>query len=191
MMPLRPRYSLLALLLFTALVAGGVKLWRGPHRVLIDSQTTPFGDDVSVIFPSSTRVPWGPFELECEYIREFRDVRYVAMLGWPDKKHDVYLQRVSSKDTGKAYLRRAQVRKLDSIQGEERVLCWFFENERHVEQKPTFWKDQWKAYLLTDRRKIYSCEPWTAQALVSEVDPSQIEDWSLRDCMQGERDKLP
>jgi hypothetical protein len=30
----RPRYSLLALLLFTAAVAGGVKLWRGPHHVV-------------------------------------------------------------------------------------------------------------------------------------------------------------
>lgn len=31
---LRPRYSLLALLLFTAAVAVGVKLWRGPHHVV-------------------------------------------------------------------------------------------------------------------------------------------------------------
>ncbi len=33
-MSLRPRYSLLTLLVLTALVAGGVKLWRGPHRVV-------------------------------------------------------------------------------------------------------------------------------------------------------------
>ena len=33
-MSLRPRYSLLALLIFTAFVAGGVKLWRGPHHVV-------------------------------------------------------------------------------------------------------------------------------------------------------------
>ncbi len=32
-MSLRPRYSLLTLLVLTALVAGGVKLWYGPHRV--------------------------------------------------------------------------------------------------------------------------------------------------------------
>ncbi len=32
-MSLRPRYSLLTLLILTALVAGGVKLWHGPHRV--------------------------------------------------------------------------------------------------------------------------------------------------------------
>jgi hypothetical protein len=31
-MSLRPRYSLLTLLLLTALVAGGVKLWYGPHH---------------------------------------------------------------------------------------------------------------------------------------------------------------
>ncbi len=33
-MKLRPRYSLLTLLLLTALVAGGVKLWHGPHHVV-------------------------------------------------------------------------------------------------------------------------------------------------------------
>lgn len=31
--PLRPRYSLRTLLVLTALIAGGVKLWRGPHHV--------------------------------------------------------------------------------------------------------------------------------------------------------------
>lgn len=30
-MSLRPRYSLLTLLLLTAAIAGGMKLWRGPH----------------------------------------------------------------------------------------------------------------------------------------------------------------
>jgi hypothetical protein len=33
-MSLRPRYSLLAFLLFTAAIASGVKLWRGPHHVV-------------------------------------------------------------------------------------------------------------------------------------------------------------
>ena len=33
-MNFRPRYSLLTLLILTAIVAGGVKLWRGPHHVV-------------------------------------------------------------------------------------------------------------------------------------------------------------
>jgi len=33
-MRFRPRYSLLTLLIVTALVAGGVKLWYGPHHVV-------------------------------------------------------------------------------------------------------------------------------------------------------------
>lgn len=33
-MSLHPRYSLLALLILTALIAGGVKLWYGPHHVV-------------------------------------------------------------------------------------------------------------------------------------------------------------
>lgn len=42
-MKFRPRYSLLALLLFTAAVAGGVKLWRGPHHVV--DRTNPQMED--------------------------------------------------------------------------------------------------------------------------------------------------
>jgi hypothetical protein len=38
-MKLRPRYSLLTLLVLTALVAGGVKWWYGPHRVI--ERTSP------------------------------------------------------------------------------------------------------------------------------------------------------
>jgi hypothetical protein len=38
-MHLKPRYSLLTLLILTALVAGGAKLWRGPHRAV--EQKTP------------------------------------------------------------------------------------------------------------------------------------------------------
>ncbi len=34
-MSLRPRYSLLTLLLITVVVAGGIKLWRGPHRQIL------------------------------------------------------------------------------------------------------------------------------------------------------------
>lgn len=33
-MSFRPRYSLLTLLVVTVLIAGGVKLWRGPHHVV-------------------------------------------------------------------------------------------------------------------------------------------------------------
>jgi hypothetical protein len=39
-MSLRPRYSLLTLLILTALVAGGVKLWYGSHRVVISKSPT-------------------------------------------------------------------------------------------------------------------------------------------------------
>ena len=38
-MKFRPRYSLLTLLVLTALVAGGVKWWHGPHHVVERSVT--------------------------------------------------------------------------------------------------------------------------------------------------------
>jgi hypothetical protein len=40
---LRPRYSLLTLLLLTAAIAVGVKLWRGPHHVV--DRTNPQMED--------------------------------------------------------------------------------------------------------------------------------------------------
>ena len=40
-MSLRPRYSLLTLLLLTAAIAVGIKLWRGPHRVMTRFPLTP------------------------------------------------------------------------------------------------------------------------------------------------------
>jgi len=42
-MHIRPRYSLLAFLLFTAAAAGGVKLCRGPHHVV--DRSNPQMDD--------------------------------------------------------------------------------------------------------------------------------------------------
>jgi hypothetical protein len=42
-MQFRPRYSLLTLLLLTAAIAVGVKLWRGPHHVV--DRTNPQMED--------------------------------------------------------------------------------------------------------------------------------------------------
>ena len=54
-MSLRPRYSLLTLLILTALVAGGVKLWYGPHHVV-----------------ERVEDPWGIKEKEYNYTRDWR-----------------------------------------------------------------------------------------------------------------------
>ena len=43
-MSLRPRYSLLTLLLLTAAVAVGIKLWRGPHHV-VDRSNLMYEDE--------------------------------------------------------------------------------------------------------------------------------------------------
>jgi hypothetical protein len=51
-MTLRPRYSLLTLLLLTTAIAVGVKLWRGPHRTLYQYPFTSAEQRES-------RVTWG------------------------------------------------------------------------------------------------------------------------------------
>ena len=59
-MSLRPRYSLLTLLVVTALVAGGVKLWHGPHHVV--ERTKP-DEEVEYTYTrdwDGTKIPHGP-----------------------------------------------------------------------------------------------------------------------------------
>ncbi len=70
-MRLRPRYSLLTLLILTALVAGGVKLWRGPHRHV----------------HRETLADWPGDELEVQY-------DYVLNWKFNEQKQGVHLIRV-------------------------------------------------------------------------------------------------
>ena len=80
-MSLRPRYSLLTLLVLTALVAGGVKWWHGPHHVVEQK-----GDKVEVEYDfirlwSREKIRQGPYimrvyqddKLSAVEIRYFRD----------------------------------------------------------------------------------------------------------------------
>ena len=62
-MSLRPRYSLLTLLVVTALVAGGVKLWYGPHHVVEQAKA---GEEVEYTF---TRAWNGERILQGTFIR--------------------------------------------------------------------------------------------------------------------------
>jgi len=65
-MRLRPRYSLLTLLILTALVAGGVKLWYGPHHVV---ERIERGDVTYVREYNRTRSLNGAYQVQGPVVR--------------------------------------------------------------------------------------------------------------------------
>ena len=115
-MSLRPRYSLLTLLILTALVAGGMKLWRGPHRhleqwcenvqceyfCLRDWQGNEYLDGVRITRSHSLErqvVEYDRFELE--YVRNFKFVpwRYIYYVLPADKEPDFPLVQQSDAES--------------------------------------------------------------------------------------------
>ena len=83
-MSLRPRYSLLTLLVVTALVAGGVKLWFGPHRVIFNDPPTP---DQELLLKAFRHVKYDDylirnkltFRYEVEQLREWDGDRILSI----------------------------------------------------------------------------------------------------------------
>ncbi len=96
-MSLRPRYSLLTLLLLMAGIALGVKLWRGPHRVVLPNWSSDeWRDGVEI------RALWTELKLlhtpilmlgtdvnqECEYVQEPRGKRVLTVSEtWRDPRY--------------------------------------------------------------------------------------------------------
>jgi hypothetical protein len=72
-MSLRPRYSLLTLLVLTALVAGGVKLWYGPHRVVEQMQKGVKGEYIYTRDMLGNQILHGPV-----IVRIFREDRSMS-----------------------------------------------------------------------------------------------------------------
>jgi hypothetical protein len=79
---LRPRYSLLTLLILTALVAGGVKLWYGPHHVV---------EQISQLAES-----------EYTYTRNWQGEKII---------HGPHIERISSKAGGLGHIQVTYYRK--------------------------------------------------------------------------------
>ncbi len=101
----RPRYSLLTLLLFTAFVAGGVKLWRGPHRVIFN---IPHFVDPN-LFPLFW--PDKRFQYEYEYFNNWHGRRYTYLLARP--KVQICVIQVPEQDAFRVEIERNSVRFVD------------------------------------------------------------------------------
>ena len=83
-MSLRPRFSLLTLLFVTALVAGGVKLWHGPHwRTLSDPLTAL---DQSLIAEHASDSHFQVLltsEVKCKYLNTWSGPELLLIHGQP------------------------------------------------------------------------------------------------------------
>ena len=81
-MSLRPRYSLLTLLIITALVACGVKLWRGPHELQLNVSDA-FGEATMTRTPEEQQlVEQLPIQGDiCAHEHYEYHLRYVNELG--------------------------------------------------------------------------------------------------------------
>ncbi len=82
-MSLRPRYSLLTLLLLTAAVAGGIKYWRGPHWAELPYPPTPIEKAFleEHYYLNDFINFYGAQDIRCEYTREWNDKSWNLLEG--------------------------------------------------------------------------------------------------------------
>jgi hypothetical protein len=127
-MNFRPRYSLLTLLLLTAIVAGGLKLWRGPHRVAI-GETLNTHEQALVARGVAIGFSKAEWQYEYDYRRGWQEQQIMSVTSFPTKVQ--YLITLSTPDyyPGRKYLySEAQYHKfrLDTLvpSSIDRVHCW-------------------------------------------------------------------
>jgi len=89
-MRFRPRYSLLTLLLLTAGIAVGIKLWRGPHIVPMSDPPTPL--EASLIEQFPIKLPNCSITHDYEFLREWKEDRILSARGIPQDSRWVILK---------------------------------------------------------------------------------------------------
>jgi len=156
-MSLRPRYSLLTLLVLTALVAGGVKLWYGPHRVVMSDPPTAEEWDLVAWPPRQgdwTRYAGEHVAYEYDYVNEWTERRYLFFKGYSLNKRPIPVGKFAKDEkTICLYPRNVLATPEElAIEAElakhEQVVCWL-STARNVE---TGW---YEVFFLTSRKKIY------------------------------------
>jgi hypothetical protein len=168
-MTLRPRYSLLTLLLLTAAVAGGMKYWRGPHWAELHDPPTA---EEKAAFADSLHL-W-------DFISYYGalDVRYQFTRGW-DEQHWHLLE-------GHTFLRPLIITSPphDLVNGYPWVLPL-----KNGWQPISYWvagvgKNDKSIYLLAENQQVYCLEEGyideRSQITLREIELSQIADEAVR-----------
>lgn len=82
-MSLRPRYSLLTLLVLTAGIAVGIKLWRGPHWVVLDNPPSVSEYPLLEQISSPNFQQLFPFEMRVQYLNTLSGREVLLIHGEP------------------------------------------------------------------------------------------------------------
>ena len=128
-MSLRPRYSLLTLLIFTALVAGGVKLWYGPHRVSIGEMPTVF-EQAILEKGQALGFTTDEWQYEYDYIQSWQERQILSVTCFPTTMYYMIAMGTPDYRPGRKYLfSEANYHKYlneDSlaVSSKDQVHCW-------------------------------------------------------------------
>jgi hypothetical protein len=101
-MKLKPRYSLLTLLIVTALVAGGLKLWRGPFHAVVSGDTRTaeerkmFTTFPNVFSPSQFKL-YGEFRYEYTYLQHWSEREYLQIRMFPSSEKQFPIVRANGR----------------------------------------------------------------------------------------------
>jgi hypothetical protein len=124
----RPLYSLLALLLFTAAVAGGVKLWRGPYRAVMSDPPTV---EEQLFLVRATMAEFHfeyfkPVRYEYDFHRTWQGKVCSVVLGRPAGSEPIRV--LESSDPTRTVLDRSHIHSLDAApatsSATEHIVCW-------------------------------------------------------------------
>lgn len=184
---LRPRYSLLTLLLLTAAVAVGIKLWRGPHQMRITAAKQGLLNQLG--YQTSVN-ELGEFETTLEYINHFDRTEYIVVLGTPRDPDDLYLDQhdaiylVCSKHNGLGLGLPPDMKKERIV----RWACWLPDEKtaqqllsgpqcicgNHALEKAN------KLYLISNQGRIFQPKYHFAPLIVNLVEADSIQDLAIR-----------
>ena len=203
-MRFRPRYSLLTLLVLTALVAGGVKLWRGPHHVVIHG---PQSKEENLLLEHSLldylNTVYPPVVYEYEYLNSWNDRDYLFVVGHTMGLEPIPVYRMRFSDKNRVYL--IQASNLDLLAAEndprtnENIVCWMYNpNSKKPAaakgQSPAIWRNPAAhgCYFLTNRKKLYrGYDIYNFGVPLDRVELQEIADPEFRQCVAAELEKIP
>jgi hypothetical protein len=203
-MNLRPRYSLLTLLVVTALVAGGVMYFLVPHRAMISDPPTADEQrhlDVNY-FVRETPLMQHSAQLEYEYVYTRGGPRWLSLAGQITAECMIYAQKVEKYQCGLLHESWSSKRlALDEQQYDrERVVAWVMSDEYKPPEPPSpklllysfssndLYTNRDGLYLLTDQQRIWIIEQF---GLAKSVTLSEIPDDHLRVRLAEELAKIP
>lgn len=195
-MRLRPRYSLLTLLILTALVAGGVKYWRGPHRAVMSNPST-VEESLLREWPKTAdgrRYAFEPVAYEYDYLNEWNKRRYLFIKGYSTDKRPIPVGEFTNVPGlvclyPRNILANAEELAVEAkLAKQERVVCWLY-SASIVAQEDGLRKE---IYFLTSRKKIYLHVRLPSDSvLLWPAELSDIADVELRERIVEELDQIP